>query len=200
MRKMALAVLRTNINSKEVVMLSELAQLERDHLIFLAAGMTIVVASVSSLFWILARQWRLGRQARQALAFKRELLQRGLAVEEIERLLAAGKPNLLGRFAEGAIHSVERLVVAGRRLIVGGLVALQWSGIRRAQLELRFKTAMIERGLSVAEIERLIHTRQPSLWVRLGEALEAAGASLAWLGKKVVQSVRSWRRSTACAS
>jgi hypothetical protein len=181
-------------------MLSELAQLDRDHLIFLAAGMALVVVCVSSVFWILARQWRLGRQARRALAFKRELLERGLAVAEIERLLAAGKPNLLGRFAEGTIHIVERLIIAGRRLIVGGLVALQWSSVRRAQLEFRFKTAMIERGLSVAEVERLIHARQPSLWAKLGEALEAVGASLAWLCKKAVHSFRSWRRSAACAS
>lgn len=62
----------------------------------------IVIAAVTVLLAFGFVQWRRARQAEEELSFKMELLERGLSVDEIERLLRARPlPNrtLLGQFA-----------------------------------------------------------------------------------------------------
>lgn len=59
----------------------------------LALLVFFVVTGVTLIATTLITQWRKHRQAEMDAALKQEMLQRGMSAEEIERVLAAGRPK-----------------------------------------------------------------------------------------------------------
>lgn len=82
---------------------------------FLAAATIIIIAVVA----LVTEAWRKVRQAEQDAELKREMLQRGLSVEEIERLLGAQSAAVS---EEAAAEDIELLTGQLGKCSVGGAV------------------------------------------------------------------------------
>jgi hypothetical protein len=99
------------------------------------------------------------------------MIQRGLSVDDVERLLAAAPANWFSRLTGGIAWTAERLARSVATLLRIVIVALQWGAVRHERQMLLFKARMIERGLSIVEVERLLAAQPPAWPVRLAAAL-----------------------------
>ncbi len=156
-------------------MFDPLSQLTSAQLEFVAvmSGMVLTALTVSAGFF--AVQWRKIRLRELELAFKDDLLERGITAEDVELLWSGKRPGFwvsLGRLCQRGWQSLLTAAAAGmsacRWVWAQGLRAL--SGIRAdRRLEDRdFKNQLLDRGLSVEEIERVLAAGRPSVveWAR----------------------------------
>ena len=155
-------------------MVHDFSLLREEHLVFLAVIVTVVAATLAWIVATIAGQCRHWRESRQVLAFKREMVERGLSVEQVERLLAATQPTLLARLLSSLVHATSRLLAAFGGMLRRTITACQWGSVQRQRQQLEFKARLIERGLSVAEVERLYEAEAPSWPVQLGVAIQSA--------------------------
>jgi hypothetical protein len=178
-------------------MLHEISLLEEEHLIFLGAVVAIVAAALAWMVTAVSVQCRRWRLSRQALAFKREMIERGLSVAEIERLLSASPPNFISRLSGTLVQVIERLMRIVGLLLRGVVIACQSSGVHRQRESLQFKARMIECGLSVDQIERLLAAQAPSWLAWLGAAVRAGLTHACIACRRTAQSLRDMRRARA---
>lgn len=178
-------------------MLTQLSRLSLDQQLWLLRIVALLVAGLTLAFWGWLWNRRLARQTRNELEFKRELVQRGWSVAEIERLLRATKPGWLARLGETVAACCERCLRAAARFMACGLLALQWGRVRRTDLELSFRADLVRQGLTVGEIERLFAASRTSWIDRAVELTRSTWGVIAttcrrW-GTQILTVVRSWR-------
>ena len=87
-----------------------IARIRPDELI----GLTAVVGTILvALTWVVAYYWRKVRQVEAETALKNELVQRGLSVADIERVMRSGKQRAgifdSGAALEGRLRQVSNL-------------------------------------------------------------------------------------------
>jgi hypothetical protein len=118
-------------------MLEFLQSLPSGVLLGLAGILGLVVVITPA---VLVSQWRLARVAKLDADLKRDLLARGLAVEEIERLTTPARLR-------------ERRIAEDSRMRQAQIAAD--SAVKQAQVDADLKRDLLARGLSVEEVKRL---------------------------------------------
>jgi hypothetical protein len=123
----------------------------------------IVCGAIVGLVAIIAHQWRAVRRTEMELALKQDMLNRGLSVEEIERILRASgtppeEPAKPDPITDNEYAFVEKMVEEGRTAAeVERLVTLLRStGGGMSDNEYALIEKMLEEGKTVEEIERVI--------------------------------------------
>jgi hypothetical protein len=74
-------------------MFKELSELSVAHLALVVVAFVALCAMLTVAAWVAAVQWRRVQQSEQEYVFKNALLERGLSVEQVERLLVPAKPE-----------------------------------------------------------------------------------------------------------
>ena len=99
-------------------------------------GLTAVVGGfLVVLTWIAAHSWRKVRQVEAETALKNELVQRGLSVADIERVMRAGRPRA------GMWHLSEN-------------TRLQ---MEKAEQRVALAERLVQQGMSSEEVERVLN-------------------------------------------
>ena len=99
-------------------------------------GLTAVVGGfLVALAWIGAHYWRKVRQVEAETALKNELVQRGLSVADVERVMRSGKPRA------GLWHLSEN-------------TRLQ---LEKAEQRVALVERLVQQGMSSEEIERVLN-------------------------------------------
>lgn len=143
-------------------MSAELSQLREEHLVFIGVCLGMIVLGLTAIVALVMIQWRKARRTKLSFSLKREMLERGLSVDQIERLLKAERPTLLHRWCGALAEAVERVIGSCRRLLAGCIAAHHRGKLQRAAVEFSFKRNVIERGFTVDEVERLVAVRPSS--------------------------------------
>jgi hypothetical protein len=97
-------------------MIEQLARLDRDHLTFLGVMGTLLLMSLTILGTTLLVQIRRFRERQLELGFREEMLRRGHAPQQIERLLNPRRPTFSQTVAALADKATRSLAAASRRL------------------------------------------------------------------------------------
>ncbi len=185
--------------------------LSEPQLVFLCVGLGIIASSLTLIACVAAVQYRKFRSREMELAFKDDLLDRGLSAAEVDLLWTGSRPNYFARFWQ-AVHDCWRLFAKCCRKVTSGCIhlcrriarAVSERASRRTEQELAFKRELLDRGLGVAEIERLLAARQPGVvsWIieclrwsasAVLEFIRWAGARIAAVSQKVAHWIRSER-------
>jgi hypothetical protein len=186
-------LLPTNLASladQENAMFYDLSLLRDEHLVFLAVVVGVIATALAWILTAVAVQCRRWRQSRQMLAFKREMIEHGLSPEQVQRLLNAAPAGMLSRLAASAADGMATLLLAAGAFLRRMITACQWGSVHRQRQELEFKARMIERGLSVAEVERLYEAKPVGWPGRLIAVAEGALTQACAACRRFRQSLR----------
>ena len=104
----------------------ELSRLDEGLVVGIFAAIAMVALLITVIVSVIAVQWRKLRQAELELSFKHEMLERGLTVSQIERLLDAGRrtePSAEATSAspEAPSASAPRLLRSSRNRVFAGV-------------------------------------------------------------------------------
>lgn len=169
-----------------------LRNLEEQQLLFLAGALGMALTAVTVVSCMIAVQWRKLRLRELELAFKDDLLDQGLTAAEIDLLWTGSRPGLIEQCSSllascwhNSLRCLSACLVGCRqfvrkfsRCVVGVCLScakfarkavrtLFQDRERRTQQSLEFKRELLDRGLSVEQIERLLNAGHTSLLARL---------------------------------
>ncbi|QDT48785.1 hypothetical protein Pan258_28300 [Symmachiella dynata] len=197
-------------------MLDQLRLLNEPQLAFLAGTLGMILAAVSLIACAAAIQYRKYRTRELELAFKDDLLNRGLSATDIDLLWSGQHRGYLTKGLQVLqscwqyLHScwqytvecVRGLVTTLRRNIAAMVRKIDDYRAGRRERELAFQREMLDRGLSVDEIRALRAAQRPELvrWISdfcLGlatatiEACRWIAHQVATLAQKLIESGNS---------
>lgn len=191
-------------------MLDPLLQFSEEQLAFLAAVFGMILTGVTLIACVAVVQWRKFRQRELELAFKDDMLQRGLSVAEVDLLWTGSKPGLVMQcerlwqrvircsteflarcavFVKEFVQTFCRFVTAffvGCTKLIKGIIHTIFRGnARRTEQELAFKRELLDRGLSVDEIKRLLTAGRPRLLTWLVKSMQVLLSVAVWLSRTI---------------
>jgi len=151
--------------------------LNEPQLAFLAGLLGMILAAITLIASVVTVQYRKYCTRELELAFKDDLLNRGLSATEIDLLWSGKHPAYLTQFLHALNRCWQYVVESSRAVVAAGYRA--YTALARivterrsqdTEQELAFKREMLDRGLSVEEIQRLMAARQPGFvsWVSDG--------------------------------
>ncbi|QDU44416.1 hypothetical protein Mal52_28970 [Symmachiella dynata] len=190
-------------------MLDQLLMLNEPQLAFLAGTLGMILATVSLIACAAAIQYRKYRTRELELAFKVDLLNRGLSATDIDLLWSGQHRGYLAKCLQSqqscwqyAVECVRGLATKLRRNIAAMVRKIDDYRAGRRERELAFQREMLDRGLSVDEIRALRAAQRPELvrWISdfcLGlatatiEACRWIAHQVATLAQKLIESGNS---------
>ncbi len=145
-------------------------QLNEPQLAFIAGVFGLLLSSITIISCLAAVQWRKFRQRELELAFKDDLLTRGLSAAEVDLLWSGNRLSWIqqcSRWISACWRALQdscaKLVALCNRFSTGIRQSVSQYRASRISHDQNFKRELLDRGLTVEQIERLLAARQPTI-------------------------------------